>query len=413
MNLAVIGINHKETPINIREKFSFTESKKIEAGSLLLDKNIEEVVILSTCNRSEIYIASRDIDKGIEDVVNLYKEFFKVEDTEKYLLIEKNKECVFHLYKVAAGLDSLVIGEDQILGQVKDALLSAMELNFSKKVLNRLFQEALCEGKKIRKEIKISEVPLSTSYIGINLLKEQLGSLKDKKALVIGAGEISKLSLTYLVEESLDKIYVTNRTHSRIKEFFQMFDGLTPIEYDERYDILSEVDIVITATGAPHTIIKTSEVKNINKNLCILDLALPRDVEDTIVENENIILFQLDDLEKMSKNNLEKREKLSKRAEVIIEEDVDEYLKWLETINVDCVLKSLNELCLEIKDSRMDYIDRKLNLDCRERLVIEKMLLSALKGLVREPIKTLKSVDKEEEETYIELINDLFRLQED
>ncbi len=409
LNLAVIGINHKETPIEIREQFSFTESKKIEAGNSLLDGVTSEVVILSTCNRSEVYIVADDIDRGIEDTINMYKCFFKVEDTEDYLLIKKNKDAIVHLYMVASGLDSAVLGEDQILGQVKDAIMSSMELNFSKKVLNKLFQDALNEGKKIRNEIKISEVPLSTSYIGINLVKEELGSLDGKKALIIGAGEISKLSVTYLVEENMDKIYVTNRTHSKIKSIFDEFEGLTPVEYEDRYKILKEVDILVTATGAPHTIVRASDVRDLENKLCILDLALPRDVESDVEDNQNITLYQLDDLNKMSKDNMEKRERLSKQAEKMIENDVNDFYEWLDTIKVDPILQSLHERCLEIKDSRMDYINRKLDLDNRQMMVIDKMLMSALKGLVREPIKTLKSMDKNDIDSYINTMNDLFR----
>lgn len=409
LNLAVVGINHKETPIEIREKFSFTESKKIEAGNLILDGTSNEVVILSTCNRSEVYIVSEDIESAILDTVNMYKDFFKVENTEDYLLIKRNKEAVVHLYMVVSGLDSAVLGEDQILGQVKDAILSSMELNFSGKVLNRLFQDALNEGKKIRKEIKISEVPLSTSYIGINLVKKRLGSFEGKRALVIGAGEISKLSITYLVEENLDKLYVTNRTHSKIKTIFDEFEDLIPVEYEDRYKVLEEVDILVTATGAPHTIIEASRVKDFKRELCILDLALPRDVEIGVEDNKNISLYQLDDLNKRSRENLEKREELSKEAKKIIDGDVNEFLIWLETIKVDPVLESLNARCRAIKDSRMEYIDRKLDLDKRQRKIIDKMLMSALKGLVREPIKTLKTIDTENMDSYIDTMNDLFR----
>ncbi len=409
MKLAVVGINHKETPIEIREQFSFTESKKIEAGNYLLDRSVDELVIVSTCNRSEVYIASEDIEEAIDDTVELYKEFFNVENTEDYLLIEKNRDAVIHLYMVASGLDSAVLGEDQILGQIRDSMMSAMELNFSKKVLNRLFQNAICEGKKIRSEIKISEVPLSTSYIGINLIKETLGSLEGKKALVIGAGEISKLSITYLYEENLDKLYVTNRTHSRIKSIFKDFPDLTPVEYDNRYDILKEVDILVTATGAPHTVVSQEKVKNFENELVILDLALPRDVEAGVEENTNIKLFDLDNLTRLSEENMQKREELSQEAINIIEDDVDEYIDWLETIKVDPILESINSRCVKIKNSRMEYIDRKLDLDKRQRKVIDKMLMSALKGLVREPIKTLKSIEKDDMDTYIETVNRLFR----
>lgn len=410
LKIAIIGINHNETPIEIREKFSFTESLKIDAGNYLLDRSVEEVVIVATCNRSEIYIASEDIEQGIKDTVKLYKEFFNVENTEDYILIKQDRDAVVHSYMVAAGLDSAILGEDQILGQIRDAMMSAMELNFSKKVLNRLFMEMLREGKKIRSEIKISEVPISSSYIGISLIKEKLGTLSGKKALVIGAGEMSKLAITYLEEENLDELYLTNRTHSRVKEIFNDYPSLIPVEYDNRYEILKNVDILISATGAPHTIIEKDKVDIINRNLCILDLALPRDIQAGVEDNEYITLYHLDDLNQVSQENQEKREELSEKALRIIKDDVEEFLIWLETIKVDPILESLNIRCNEIKDNRMDYIRRKLKLNKREEKVIEKMLISALKGIIREPIKTLKTVEEDNIEDYIETVNNLFKL---
>ncbi len=410
LKIAIIGINHNETPIEIREKFSFTESLKIDAGNYLLDRSVEEVVIVATCNRSEIYIASEDIEQGIKDTVKLYKEFFKVENTEDYILIKQDRDAVIHSYMVAAGLDSAILGEDQILGQIRDAMMSAMELNFSKKVLNRLFMEMLREGKKIRSEIKISEVPISSSYIGISLIKEKLGTLSGKKALVIGAGEMSKLAITYLEEENLDELYLTNRTHSRVKEIFKDYPSLIPVEYENRYEILKNVDILISATGAPHIIIEKDKVDIINRNLCILDLALPRDIQAGVEDNEYITLYHLDDLNQVSQENQEKREELSEEALRIIKDDVEEFLIWLETIKVDPILESLNIRCNEIKDNRMDYIRRKLKLNKREEKVIEKMLMSALKGIIREPIKTLKTVEEDNIGDYIETVNNLFKL---
>lgn len=409
LKIAVVSINYKDTPIEIREKFNFTESLKIEAGDYLLDRSVDELVIISTCNRSEVYIASENIDEGIKDVIDMLENFFEIPNTENYLNIERDEEAVIHLYMVASGLDSAVLGEDQILGQVNDAIQTSMKLGFSKKVLNRLFMQGLNEGKKIRTEIKISEVPLSTSYIGINLIKEKLRTLKGKKALIIGAGEISKLAIQYLVEEDLDKIYVTNRTHGRIKEVFKHYEELIPIEYKDRYKVLEDVDVLITATGAPHTIVEAKKVKHIDRSLCILDLALPRDVEEGVLENKNINLIQLDDLNKMSKENLEKREKLSEKALEIIKCDVEEFMLWLENTKVDPVLKSLNSRCKDIKTSRMDYLNRKLNLSSRESKVIEATIDSALRELIREPIKTLKAMNGRDRDTYIEATKGLFR----
>lgn len=410
MDIAVIGINHNNSPIEVRERFSFTESMKIESVDWILDKSVEEMTIVSTCNRSEIYVASNNIDLSIEDVKNFYKEYFEFPEAEDYIFVKKGKEAVIHLYIVGAGLDSMVLGEDQILGQIRDAMLFAMDLGCSKKVLNRLFMDAISEGKKIRSEIKISEIPLSTSYIGINLLKEELGSLKGKKALIIGAGEMSTLAIRYLYEEELEEIYTSNRTHGRIKDVSDEFDGLKSIKYDDRYDILKDVDIVITATGAPHTILMYEDMPKLENKLHILDLALPRDVDSKIGNEENISLYHNDDLQKVSSANLLKREKLSEKGLEVINGDVEKFMKWLDTIHVDPFIKSLNQRCNSIKEDTMNYINRKADLNKRDKKIVDKMVMSALRKFIREPIKVLKKVDGKDSEEYVRVMERLFKI---
>lgn len=410
MNVAVIGINHNNTPIEVRERFSFTESMKIEASDLLLDKSVEEVVIISTCNRSEIYIASEDLETSIEEVKTFYSEYFEFENAKEYLFSKSGKDAVIHLYMVSSGLDSMVLGEDQILGQIREAMVFSMDLGFSKKVLNRLFMDAIAEGRKIRSELKISEIPLSTSYIGINLLKSDMGSLKGKKALIVGAGKMSTLAIRYLYEEELDKLYVTNRTHGKMKEIFKVFGDIIPVEYSDRYKILSDVDVVITATGAPHTVIKDEDIIGLENKLHILDLALPRDVDSKIGQRENVVLYHNDDLQKVSEKNLARREELSKTAIEIINGDVEKYISWMQSINVDPVIKSLNQRCSQIKTDTMDYINRRVDLNKRDKKIVDKMVMSALKQFIREPIKVLKDVEKDDSEEYIKIMKKIFEI---
>ncbi|WP_373899741.1 glutamyl-tRNA reductase [Haloimpatiens sp. FM7315] len=408
MQVAVIGVNHN-TPIEIREKVAFTESKKIDGINYLLDKSIDEAIILSTCNRSEIYISGKDIEDSIKEVIEFYKEFFNILNIEDYVFVKLGKDAIDHIYMVAAGMDSAVLGEDQILGQVKDALDFSMELGGSKKILNKLFREAITAAKKIKAQLKISEIPLSTSYIGIKLLKSNLGDLKDKKALIVGAGKISSLSLKYLVEEDLSKVYITNRTHGKLKNLRADFKNVEILDYENRYSVIDDVDIIITATSAPHIIFKKNAMPNIKRQLYILDLALPRDVEEKVGEINKVHLYDLDDLKKASLNNLIKREELSKKALDIIEEDVKKFIKWLSKIRVDPVIKSLNHRCEEIQMDTFEYINRKLDLDSREKKIVDKMLKSALKRVVREPIKNLKEIkEKENMDEYIKVLNKLF-----
>lgn len=410
MELAVVGINHNEAPIEVRERFSFTESMKIESGDLLLDKSIKETVIISTCNRSEIYIASDDIEISIKEVKEFFKEYFHFEEAEKYIFTKTGRDAVVHLYMVAGGLDSMVLGEDQILGQIRDAMTFAMDLGFSKKVLNKLFMEAIGEGRKIRSQLKISEIPLSTSYIGITILRREMESLRGKKALIVGAGKMSKLAIRYLVEEELDQIYVTNRTHGRIKKVFDIFHDIIPVEYADRYEILKEVDLVITATGAPHTVLKKEDIIGTKDKLYILDLALPRDVDPRLGEEKNITLYHNDDLQRLSEENHHRRLELSKKAETMINDDVEKFMDWLASIHLDPVIASLNQRCGKIKNDTMEYINKRVDLNKRDQKIIDKMVMSALRQFIREPIKTLKQVEEEDSEEYIEIMKKIFEI---
>ena len=211
MNIGVVGVNHNLAPINIREAVSFTDTKKIEAINILLDRYINEVVILSTCNRSEIYIHAENIEEKVDELVNFYSEYFGVKDIDKYLFKKTNLDAIKHLFDVTAGLDSIVLGEDQILGQVRDAHEFSMKLGGTKKVFNKLFRDAVTTSKEIKTITKISQQPLSISYIGVKLLKEKIGSLEGKNVLIIGLGKMNLLTLNHLEEEKTNKIYIANR----------------------------------------------------------------------------------------------------------------------------------------------------------------------------------------------------------
>ncbi|SHH54641.1 glutamyl-tRNA reductase [Clostridium collagenovorans DSM 3089] len=409
MEIAVIGVNHNKTPINIREKVSFTEARKIEGSNYLLDRGIKEVIILSTCNRSEIYIAAKNVRKYIPIVREFYSEFFNISDIEEYLFEKENIDAIRHLYFVTSGLDSIVLGEDQILGQVKDSLLFSMEIGCSGKVLNKLFREAVTVAKGIKSDFKISEIPLSTSYIGIKYLKENIGSFKGKKALIIGTGKISSLALTYLEEEELGEVYITNRTHGKLKSVVNQYPHAKIIEYENRYEYLNKVDILISATAAPHTVIAYEKMPQLESELFILDLALPRDIDRRVAEVKGVTIYDIDDLKKVSDENYQKRIDLCNGAMDIIEDNIETFLQWLQGIKIDPIIKSLNDRCREIEEDTMAYINRKLELDGREQKIIEKMLKSSLKRLIREPIFTLKETKEEGEiEKYIETITDLF-----
>jgi len=315
------------------------------------------------------------------------------------------------LYRVCSGLDSIVIGEDQILSQVKDALMTAMELDASKKFMNKLFREAITTAKNIKSTYKISENPLSISYIGVKFLKEKIGDLSDKKAFIIGVGKMGKLALNHLLDEGVTKIYCCNRNPQKIKELKEVYPSIIQVEYENRYDYIPQMDILVSATASTHTVVKKLDLPPITKKLYALDLALPRDIDPDIALDSNIVLFDIDSLKKTSEENEKLRNELSEKAQGLISESITEFHKWKKTIKVDNTIKSLNERCEEIHRDTISYIYRKMDLPCREKRIVEKMLDSALKRLIREPIIALKQIDEDKKQSeYMKVIEELFDL---
>ncbi|WP_455538985.1 glutamyl-tRNA reductase [Terrisporobacter sp.] len=413
MNIAVIGINHNKASINIREKVSFTDSKKIDAINILLDKGIDEIVIISTCNRSEIYVSSKNIQNSISIVKDFYEEFFECEGIKSYLFDKKGNEAIEHLFEVTSGLDSVVIGEDQILGQVRDAHEFSMKLGASKKLFNKLFRDAITTAKEIKTKTKISEHPLSISYIGIKLLKEKIGSLQGKNILIIGLGKMNLLTMKHLEEEHVGKIYIANRSIEKFKEIQSQYENIEWVEYKDRYYILenNHIDIVISATSAPHLVIKRENLPKINSNIYFMDLALPRDIDYNINDMENIEVYCIDDLKELQDENDNIRVQLAKDAYEIIKEKIDEFIDWEDTSAIDPTIKSLNNKCVTIKDDTLDYIYRKIDLTNHDKKIVEKMLTSALKRVIREPIINLKQLkDKEKREEYAKIVEELFEI---
>ena len=413
MNIGVVGVNHNLAPTNVREAVSFTDTKKIEAINILLDREIDEIVILSTCNRSEIYISGENIQQKVDEVANFYKDYFGVKDIEQYLFKKTNLEAIQHLFDVTAGLDSLVVGEDQILGQVKDAHEFCMKLGATKKVFNKLFRDAVTTSKEIKTITKISQQPLSISYIGVKLLKEKMGTLEGKNALIVGLGKMNLLTLNHLEEENVKNIYIANRNIEKTKEIENKFDNIIPIEYSDRHKIIQEksIDIVISATSSPHLVIKYDDMPKLDKKIYIMDIALPRDIDTKLKELNYVELYDIDDLKEIHDKNDIKRNELAQKAQEIIKIKIDEFTEWLDLTFIDPTIQSLNSKCIEIKEDTLEYIFRKIDLNQREQKIIDKMLGSALKRVIREPIINLKQVkNKGQREEYIKVIEDLFEI---
>lgn len=409
MRFAIVGVSCKNTEMDIREQLVFSDTQKMEMYVDLMNHGIKESVILSTCNRSEIYFLY-DEESQIELVKERFVAFFEQVNFSEYLFSYNDLEAITYLFEVANGLHSLVLGEDQILGQIVKAEEFARANGSSKKVMNRIFRDTITCAKKAKTKYKISEHPLSLSYVGIQELKKACG-LKDKTVLVLGSGKMATLALTYLFEEEAKKVYNANRSIENAKILQKQFSNLEIIPFKARYQYISECDILITATASPHAIIRKDELPKLYKDLYILDIATPRDVEPFLKENKNIHLYDLDELQKRVQSNTKERENKVEQIKTLIEEESKICEHWIVSTRVDATIKTLQERIHEVSNEAYTLLEKKLTLSKHDKFVLKKTLYTSMQRLMHDPIMTLKEVEEDKQETYEEIVKELFHLE--
>lgn len=332
MEIIVIGLNHKTAPVELRERLAFSKAKLEEAYSLIRKyPSIHESLILSTCNRVEIYAVTDDLAQGISELKEFLSGYKKIglSDFEENLYVYFQPESIQHIFNVASGLDSMVIGETQILGQVKEAYMDACRNNAIGVVLDKLLQATFQTAKQVRNSTGITKGAVSISSVAVRLAEEKLGSLYGRKVMVIGAGKISGLAVKYLVSKGCSSILVSNRTYEKAKELAMEFRGKA-IRFDRLLDFMLDVDIVISSTSAPHIVIKKKDIfllleKRKNRPLFFIDLAVPRDIEPGIGEIEGAHLYDIDDLKKIAEKNILLRREEIDDCEEIIKNNVNRF----------------------------------------------------------------------------------------
>jgi glutamyl-tRNA reductase len=405
MDIVVIGMNQMTADLEVRNKLIFHESRKIEFINLVLDLGISECVVISTCSRHEIYLSDLH-ETSVEEVILLLESYFGVLGLSTHLYIKKNEQAIAHLFKVTAGLNSIVIGEDQILGQVKEAHLTSMEMGATRKSFNRLFRDAITASKQIKSELKISELPLSLAYIGVKTVCEFL-PLSSSSVMLIGTGEMGSLALKYIMEHNPKRVLLANRTKAKSTVFKETYEKIEIIDYDNRMTYYPDVDLIISATSSPHHIIKHGEIHH---KMTILDLAMPQDVAPEVHECPLIQVINIDSLHKISMKNQKRRMDLQEEANVIVEDKIQEYLDWHKTIKVDPIIEELNNFRVTVERDTLEYLQRRLMLDCRDKKVLNKIISSSLKRMVRNPILKLKSLNAGEIDDYIDAVKGLYEI---
>lgn len=336
MNLMVIGMSHRTAPVEIREKLSFRSKQIVEVNRLLKESaSLDENLILSTCNRVEIYAVANHNKDHVNDIENFLSGFHSLDisDYKDRLYVYKDKAAIEHLFRVASGLDSMVIGEMEILGQVKKAYQEARESRTTGKVLNRLFENAFNTAKRVRTETFITRGAVSVSSVAVRLARKILGSLKGKKVLIIGAGKVGEQLILYLKEEGIESIFVTNRTLERARDLAVRF-AATAIPFEDFSGRLPETDIIVTSTGAPHCILHKDDILSLmplrkQRPLFIIDLAVPRDVEPEVNGVDNVYLYDIDDLQKTVDETIVLRKNELTSCSEIIGASSEKFIRWL------------------------------------------------------------------------------------
>ena len=399
MKLVVVGVNHEEMDMDERKLFYFHESDKLAFSTKLLDLMIDQVCILSTCNRSEVYVMCDDsFDES--KLKEAFLSYFH-QDNPHIMLLSK-EEALLHLLEVSCGLQSMVVGEDQILHQIKEALSWTMQQKFGGKELYYILQNVISFAKTMRSTYAMSEHPLSVSYIGYQCLQEYLKV--DDKIMICGIGEMARLMLEYLKGYS---IYLVNRTYENVEPYLN--DHTTYVPFDNRYDYIEDVDVVISATSSPHVLFKKEKLSS--RPQVFLDLAMPRDIDHSIKTMKNKVLIDMDDLKSISLQQLEKRKEI---CEIIKKECIlkkDELLQGLAHMKSDNIIQRMQARYLDISNETYQLLKNKLDLSPREDYILKKVLKSSFLRLMKDPIRVLKSDDFNQQQ-YIEFVEKMLETKE-
>ncbi len=361
MNLIIVGLNHKTSPVEIREKLSFPADTISEPLIKLTNHyGLNEAVVLSTCNRVEVLAITGDMEKGVWQVKRFLSDYHNIplEKLDEHLYSHCGEEAVKHLFRVASGLDSMVMGEPQILGQVKDSYGYAVQHNTAGVVVNKLYHKAFQVAKRIRTETKIGESAVSISFAAVELARKIFGNLTGHNVMLLGAGEMAELAARHLMSNGVREIMVANRTYEKAIELVKGFGG-TAIMFREFPHYLKNADIVIASTGSPDFIIKPDQVREVmrerkQKPMFFIDISVPRNIDPLVNNIDNAYVYNVDDLQGVVQANLQERSKEAGAAEGIIVEEIEKFYRWIKSLDVVPTIIALRQCCDGIRKAELN-----------------------------------------------------------
>jgi glutamyl-tRNA reductase len=421
MELIVIGLNHRTASIEIRERLAFPDDRiEMALHQVQSLPSLKENMILSTCNRVEIYAAARETEKAIIDLKHFFSQFhsLSLREFEKNLYSLIGEEAVRHIFRVASSLDSMVVGEPQVLGQIKSAYEMAVETKTSGLILHRLLHRAFHVAKRVRAETKIGDSAVSVSSVAVELARKIFETLEKKIVLLIGAGEMCELAARHLVSGGVEKVLVTNRTYERAVAMAQEFRG-EAVPFEEISQGLKRADIVISATDSPQHLIQHDQVVKVMKDrkqkpIFFIDIADPRDIEPRVGDIENVYLYNIDDLKKVADENIKDREKEAQKAETIVQDEVIKFVNWYHSLEVTPTIVALRKKFEEIRKKELEKtLSLHPDLSDREKKSLEALTAAIINKILHPPTTFLKQTNVEASaDLYLDTLRTLFQLPE-
>jgi len=417
MKTVVIGLNHKTADVDLREKLAFN-GPKLEEGirQIRALPEIRETIIVSTCNRVEIYLTVKDVARAFEAVKDFFVRFFEIrkESLENALYVYDDMQAVRHIFRVSSSLDSMVVGEPQILGQLKDAFEFALERKTTGVLLNRLLKKSISVAKRIRTETKIAENAVSISFAAVELARKIFDDLPEKSFMLLGAGEMAELAAKHMMNNGVINIVIANRTYETGCNLAKEFNGRA-IKFDEYLDELAHMDILICSTGAQKYVLMKDQMQKVmkerkNRPMFLIDISVPRNIDPAINDLDNVYLYDVDDLKGVVDTNILERQKEAKKAEEIIEEEIETFKKWLSSLDSVPVVIALREKAEAIKKEEVEKLLNRLpEIGDKEKKAIEGLASSIVNKLIHAPTVALRE-DSEDRDIMIATIKRLYGL---
>lgn len=423
-HICLLGLNHRTAPVEVRERYALPDPDPKEQGLISAHSGIKEAMILSTCNRVEFLAVGRADGDLVKEILRFWADVCggDVHELQNHTYAHANLDAVTHLFSVASSLDSMILGEPQILGQLKQAYRRSVKQGASGVVLNRLLHKSFSVAKRVRTETRVASNAVSISFAAVELAKRIFGDLGSQTAMLVGAGEMAELAATHLLSAGVQRMLIANRTHARGCELASRIQG-EAVLFSQLFERMAEADIIISSTGATQTVIRRKDVQSImkkrrNRPMFFIDIAVPRDIDPDVNNLDNIFLYDIDDLKEVVEENLSQRKSEAAKAMVIVQEETEKFAIWLRSLDLKPTILDLLSSGEHLARKELKKTLRRLGPKAEDPEVsqaLETLVLSLAHKLYHQPLDFLKRRAQEEDAgtRYIDITRRMFNLDND